>query len=66
MCLAERLKNDTKRKVVSFPVSVRLRPDVDCLLQQVVDEFPHLNTSQIINEALHESLGNVLKTIQEQ
>jgi hypothetical protein len=63
MNLAEKWQSEKARKVVSFPTSVRLRGDVDRLLQQVLSEFPHLNQTQIINDALHDSLSRVVTMI---
>lgn len=58
--LAEKWRGDVRRKSVTFATSVRLRPEVDYLLQQALVEFSHLNQTQIINDALEESLSLVL------
>jgi len=59
MNLAEKWAGQTRSRVVSFPTSVRLRADVDSMLQNVLRQFPHLTQSQIINDLLYQALCDV-------
>lgn len=59
MNLAEKWASQPRSRVVSFPTSVRLRPDVDVMLQNVLRQFPHLTQSQIINDLLYQSLCDI-------
>lgn len=39
-----------------FPVSVRLIPSIDCGIQNILSEYPHLTQSRVINDLLQDSL----------
>ena len=63
--LCEKWTSNKKVRQLSFPTSVRLRADVDSMLQQVLDAFPHLNQNRVINDVLHDGLISVLSSISE-
>ena len=45
-----------RRRAYSVPCSVRLIPRVDCQIQDLREDFPHLTQTQIINDLLLDSL----------
>lgn len=57
--LARKWAADRRERSVKVPVSVRLRPETDCRIQELQERFPHLTASQIINDLLAESLDRV-------
>jgi len=57
--LVDKWKKNQKHKTFTFPTSVRLRPDVDAMLQEISERFNHLTQTQIINDCLFDALSNV-------
>jgi len=51
-----------RRRAYSVPTSVRLIPRVDCQIQDLREEFPHLTQTQIINDLLLDSLERLEKS----
>ena len=51
-----------ERRSVKVPTSVRLRPAVDAQIEAVVDRFPHLTRSQVINDLLAEGLDRIWRS----
>jgi hypothetical protein len=46
----------TRRNAYSVPTSVRLRPEIDCKIQNLREDFPGLTQSKIINDLLDQAL----------
>jgi hypothetical protein len=59
--LAEKWATQGKVRQLSFPTSVRLRPVVDRGIQDLLEEFPHLTQTQIINDLLSQGLENLAR-----
>lgn len=57
--LAEKWSNQRKVRQFTVPTTVRLRPAVDCALQDLQCEFPHLTVTQIINDLLEDAISRV-------
>ncbi len=57
--LNEIWKHQKKANHFTFPTSVRLRADVDAMLQTVLQTHSHLTQTQIINDCLYTILRQV-------
>lgn len=51
-----------KVRSYSVPTSVRLIPRVDCQIEDLRHEFPHLTRTQIINDLLLDALERLEKS----
>ncbi len=51
--LAFKWQDPPAGRKATFPTSVRLRPEVDSLLQDVLGEFTNTTQTQIINDVIY-------------
>ena len=56
LCLIDVWAKRGKVRSYSVPTTVRLIPRVDCQIQDLREDFPHLTQTQIINDLLLDAL----------